>query len=264
MNYKERIAGAIGSLQGMLYRVVESQEEIATSRIVDNMQEQARLEQLLDGSKPAVPATADKLHYLLATPFRYPPLKHGSRFGRSFEPSLFYGAMSIPTVLAETAFYRLVFTSHLAVPFRKPLTTLHTVFTARFRSEQAVRLQASEWHDLHDTLTDPASYRESQALGTDMRHSGVEMFQFLSARALQAQLYQLPWSAENGTAGLNVALFSATAFRDRAPKAYQKLIVATSDDQVSMSLALEDGSKQIHNFRKSDFLVNGIIPEPAL
>lgn len=264
MNYKERISGAIDSIQGTLYRVVESQEEIATSRIVDDMQEQARLEQLLDSSKPAIPASADKLHYLLATPFRYPPLKHGSRFGRSFEPSLFYGAMSIPTALAETAFYRFVFTGHLSVPFRRPLTTLHTVFSARFRSAKAVRLQANSWQDLHEALADPTSYRESQALGTDMRQSGVELFQFLSARALQAGLYQLPWNPEAGVTGLNLALFSPTAFRDRTPRSYQKLIVATSADHVSMSLSLENGNKQVFHFGRSEFLVDGAIPEPAL
>jgi len=264
LNYKERISAAIGSVQGILYRVVESQEEIATSRIVDNMQEQARLEQLLDASKPAAPAGADNLHYLLTTPFRYPPLKHGSRFGRSFEPSLFYGAMSVPTVLAETAFYRFVFTSHLSVPFPRPLTTLHTLFSARFRSAHAVRLQCPDWQDLHETLTDPTCYRETQSLGTDMRHSGVDVFQFLSARALQAGLYQLPWNLEQGMSGLNVALFSPGPFRDRTPKSYQKLIVATSDHQVSMSLALDHGGKQVHNFNKSEYLVNGVIPEPAL
>ncbi|OJT00371.1 hypothetical protein BEE62_09960, partial [Marinobacter nauticus] len=78
MNYRERIKDTLGSLQGQLFRVVESQEDIATTRIVDNMQEQARLEQLLDASKPPIPEQAGKLHYLLATPFRYPPLKYGS------------------------------------------------------------------------------------------------------------------------------------------------------------------------------------------
>lgn len=264
MNYRERIKDTLGSLQGQLFRVVESQEDIATTRIVDNMQEQARLEQLLDASKPTIPEQASKLHYLLATPFRYPPLKYGSRFGRSFEPSLFYGAMSIPTALAETAFYRFVFTSHVSAPFKRPLTTLHTVFTARFRSSRGVRLQAHEWQDLQETLTDPVSYRESQALGSDLRQCGAEAFQFLSARALQAGLYQLPWQTGSGMDGLNVALFSPRALRDTAPRSYHKLIVATSDQQVSMSLTLADGSKQVHNFGREAFLVEGVIPQPAL
>lgn len=263
MNYRERIAQSIAPLQGSLFRVVESQEDIATARIVDSMQEQNRLEELLESNKPPVPGTARKRHYLLTTPFRYPPLKYGSRFGRSFEPSLFYGAMSIPTALAETAFYRFVFMSHLKIPFKRPLTTLHTVFSARFRSERGVRLQSEHWQDLHLTLADPASYRESQAMGTDMRSLHVGAFQFLSARALQAGLYALPYHPDNGVEGVNVALFNASVFRDAAPRSYQKLIAVTSPSQVSMSLSEPDGSKQVYEFSLDQFLIEGELPQPA-
>ena len=61
-------------------------------------------------------------HYLLATPFRYPPLPYGSRFGSRFEPSLFYGARSASTALAESAYYRFVFWSGMATPPPAPLT----------------------------------------------------------------------------------------------------------------------------------------------
>src|SRR5690606_36383152 len=137
--------------------------------------------------------------------------------------------MSIPTALAELAYYRFVFTSHVSEPFKRPLTTLHTLFSARLSSELGVQLQSEQWQDLHKTLTDPLSYRETQALGTDMRDCGIEVFQFLSARALQAGIYQHPWRAGNGVEGLNVALFTPTVFRDKAPGSYQKLIVATSE-----------------------------------
>ncbi|HAC26654.1 MAG TPA: RES domain-containing protein, partial [Marinobacter hydrocarbonoclasticus] len=50
MNYRERIAQSIAPLQGSLFRVVESQEDIATARIVDSMQEQNRLEELLESN----------------------------------------------------------------------------------------------------------------------------------------------------------------------------------------------------------------------
>ena len=35
-----------------------------------------------------------RFDYLLRAPWRYPPLRWGSRFGRRFEPGLFYGALS--------------------------------------------------------------------------------------------------------------------------------------------------------------------------
>lgn len=263
MNYRDRIAQHQTPLQGTLYRVVESQEDIATTRLVDNTQEQIRLEELLEDNKPArVPGT-EGLHYLLATPFRYPPLKYGSRFGRSFEPSLFYGAMTIDTALAETAFYRFVFLSHVETPFPEPLTTLHTVFSARIRTDAGIRLQDSAWQDLHRTLTDPANYRESQALGSDMRHAGIQAFQYLSARALQAGLYSLPYNNESGLEGINGALFTPTPFQDTQPRSRQRLIVVAGEDTVSMSLTLENGSKRGLMFSRECFLVDGTLAEPA-
>ncbi len=62
------------TLQGRCWRLVESQEQIATHALVESLEEQALLEQLLDESKPSYPQGLQKKHYLIATPFRYPPL----------------------------------------------------------------------------------------------------------------------------------------------------------------------------------------------
>lgn len=106
----------IRPLQGRLVRLVESQEQVATLQLVDTLEEQALLEELLESSKPPVPADAEPLHYLLKTPFRYPPLRWGSRFGRRHEPSLFYAALKLETAMAESAYYRCVLWSGMAVP----------------------------------------------------------------------------------------------------------------------------------------------------
>ena len=73
------------------WRVVEGQHQISTRKLVASDAEQALLEALIETVKPGQLSPA-RLHYLLATPFRYPPLRHGSRFGRRFEPGLWYGA----------------------------------------------------------------------------------------------------------------------------------------------------------------------------
>lgn len=65
---------------GSVWRMVEVQHIASTMKIVDNDAEQDLLETLLEGSKPAQPASALVLDYLLATPFRYNPLRGGSRF----------------------------------------------------------------------------------------------------------------------------------------------------------------------------------------
>jgi len=62
------------------WRAVEAQHQLSTRKLVDSAEEQTLLEELIDGAKP--PETfGGKFHYLLSTPFRYPPLPHGSRFG---------------------------------------------------------------------------------------------------------------------------------------------------------------------------------------
>ncbi len=73
------------------------------------------------------------MHYLLTTPFRYPPLKHGSRFANKQGPSLFYGSESIQTTLSESAYYRFLFWSGMVEPPSSAnLTTEHTVFSANY------------------------------------------------------------------------------------------------------------------------------------
>ncbi|AZT83779.1 RES domain-containing protein [Marinobacter sp. NP-4(2019)] len=263
MSLRDRIESSITVVQGTTYRVVESQEEIATTELVANIQEQMRLEELLEQSKPPRPEGTEGLHYLLATPFRYPPLKYGSRFGRPFEKSLFYGAMTVNTTLAEAAFYRFVFISDMVVPYPKPLKTLHTLFATRVRTSRGVRLQDKTWEDLHDALTNPASYDACQNLGTTMRESGIEGFQFLSARARQAGLYELPYSPAKGLEGVNAALFSPRALKDRKPRSRYRLIMMADPTTVTMSLTNEEGRKTASAFSRDTFLVDGRLPCPA-
>ena len=70
----------IGQLSGSLYRLVESQEQVATMGYVDTLYEQVLLEELLESVKPPYPDGLQGYHYLLTTPFRYPPLLMGVAF----------------------------------------------------------------------------------------------------------------------------------------------------------------------------------------
>ena len=80
--------------RGQAWRMVESQHIAATMKLVDNRHEQDLLESLLEASKPAPSAGTAKLDYLLATPFRYPPMQGGSRFRAATDPGVFYGGES--------------------------------------------------------------------------------------------------------------------------------------------------------------------------
>ena len=57
------------AIEGEAIRVVESQEQVATNSLVDSLAEQSLLEEMLERSKPPLPADAEGLHYLPATPF---------------------------------------------------------------------------------------------------------------------------------------------------------------------------------------------------
>src|SRR5688572_23792731 len=104
-------AAFISNIATDAYRVVESQHLSATRKLVDSVEEHEALEVLIEHSKPKIPKGPEfkRLHYLLFTPFRYPPLKHGSRFGKISERSLWYGSLELETALAEVAFYRFYF-----------------------------------------------------------------------------------------------------------------------------------------------------------
>jgi hypothetical protein len=88
-----------------LWRAVEAQHVASTLRLVDDVEEQRVLEEILEATKPAVPAHAKDLHYLLFTPFRYRS-PYPSRFRGVTDPGAFYGAQTIRTACAELGYWR--------------------------------------------------------------------------------------------------------------------------------------------------------------
>lgn len=101
------VASELAPLAVPVWRAVEAQHRVATLRLVDTLQEQALLEQLLEESKPAAPDPDSHRHYLLTTPFRYPPPHPGgSRFRGMADPGVFYGADERRTACAELGYWR--------------------------------------------------------------------------------------------------------------------------------------------------------------
>src|SRR3546814_9169694 len=116
------------------------QEQVATLGYGDTLEEQALLESLIDAAKPPYPEDDAGYHYLLKTPFRYPPLPWGSRFGRTHEPGIFYGGGSVGTTLAESAYYRFVFWHSMdAPPPKAQIHSQHTLFSVGYKTPQGVR-----------------------------------------------------------------------------------------------------------------------------
>ncbi len=237
----------ITSLGGEPIRVVESQEQIATNQLVDNLVEQALLEQLLELNKPPLQDPLTALHYLLSTPFRYPPLRHGSRFGRRHERGVFYGSLTLNTALAETAYYRFVFWSGMTVPPPSgSFTTEHTAFGAGYRTDAGIRLQAAPFDRISTELTRIDDYQLTQTLGSAMRDYGVLAFEYTSARDPEF--------------GLNVALFDPAALTHPHPSWQSSWLCETNADQVTY---LNVGRGAL-TYKFEGFLVAGALPTPAI
>lgn len=237
----------IRPITGELFRLVESQEQVATLGYVDTLSEQAVLEELLDNVKPPVPDNCTHLDYLLFTPFRYPPLTWGSRFGKTYEPSLFYGGCSIAATLAEAAYYRLLhLTSMLGTPPKSSLRSAHSIFSVHYATGRGVLLQYFPFDNYQAQLAHRSSYSAAQGLGADMRKANIEAFEYTSARALNKQNC--------------VALFTPAAFIENKPVSLEHWLCETTPEGVAFK---KTGAKLPHYFQVKQFMVDGNLPLPA-
>lgn len=238
----------IKPLRGRLVRLVESQAQVATLQLVDTLAEQALLEELLETSKPPLPQSAEPLHYLLKTPFRYPPLRWGSRFGGVHEPSLFYGALRLDTAMAEAAYYRFLLWDGMRVaPPSGRILSEHCTFEARYQVERGVQLQHPPFTQYQAELCHTSRYQACQAVGTAMREAGVEAFEYRSARCpLQ---------------GNNVALFVPAALAEKRPRNLMSWLCETTGEYVAFKNAQAPDTPRV--FRVQAYQCDGRLPRPA-
>ena len=163
-----------------LWRAVEAQHRVSTRRLVDTLAEQALLEDLLDASKPPLPAQAAQLHYLLATPFRYPPTQYGSRFRAVGDPGVWYGSDKLATACAELGYWRCRFVADSA-----GLTRLdgvaHTLFRAKAKG-QCVDLRAAAFAADTASWMHPSNYDRCQQLARQARLAKLAVIRYASVR----------------------------------------------------------------------------------
>jgi hypothetical protein len=186
-----------------VWRVVEAQHRISTNRLAENFEDQARLEELAEAAKPDLPKSAQGLHYLLASPFRYGH-KSLSRFRRANErPGIFYASEAEATAIAETAYWRLRFFSRSPdfVPGNR--TSEHLSFSVAVSTLRAVDLsrppfdaQASDW--VH-----PNEYKTCQEFADVARKADAQLIRTVSVR--------------DPDAGYNSAIFDPSIFAGKTP-----------------------------------------------
>lgn len=182
------------------YRVVENQEYIATRALVDTNDEHDLLESMLEQSKPPMPADCSADDYLLCTPFRYPPLRDGTRFGKVTERSPFYGSEGLKSALAEKAHRIAQFDQHTSATL--PNRNLNfTSFKFAAKASSCLDLLKPPFDTHKAQIHDPNSYVVSQALGTEMRGCGVQACVFESTRCPPAR---------------NIAIFDPSIFTGKS------------------------------------------------
>lgn len=193
------------ALEGKVWRLVEAQHRVSTLKLVDTLEEQAILEDLIEETKPAIPAECRHLDYLLATPFRYGSVyPQGSRFRRAGRTrGVFYASEQVATAVAEMAFYRLLFFADSPdTPWPKDAAE-YTAFSAAIRTDRAI------------DLTKPPLSADAQHWTA---HFDYETCQALADAAREAELHAIRYqSVRDPRSRCNVAVLSCLAFAKPRP-----------------------------------------------
>jgi hypothetical protein len=166
-----------------VWRVVEGQHLVSTRKIVDTNSEQRVLEDLIEATKPALPAECLSLDYLLSTPFRYRPGYRGSRFRRPrATPGVFYASEEPETAVAEMAFYRLLFFAESPATPWPVNPSEYTGFSASVRTARSIDLIRPPLDADRAAWRDPTDYSRCQALADAAREAGAEILRYESVR----------------------------------------------------------------------------------
>lgn len=237
-------AGGLASYANSVCRMVETQEYAATTSLVDDLEEQAILEQILDDFKPQYADNTQDLHYLISTPFRYPPLKYGSRFGAITEPSYFYASEAISTCLAEAAFYRFYLIDGTEAPFPKMIQSEHSLFFVQVLSTHALDLTQVSDAEIQKQLSDPNSYYLTQQVGQNARVADVDLLRYFSARSQEQ--------------GINVAIDNPAVIQSVKPEDKEQYICQL-DPQTGILRFSQPRTFPV-TFTKLQFLIDGELP----
>lgn len=228
-------------MAGTVWRVVEHQYTASTRKIVDTLAEQDLLEEILEESKPPYPPEAERLHYLLKTPFRYYPANpYGSRFRRcNIGEGVFYASEHIRTALAEFSYYRIrFFQASPDTPLPRNEERL-TAFTAAYQSHKALDLTLAPLNrDRHQWIA-ANDYSATQSLADNVRKAEIDAIRYESVR-----------DAEQG---INIALLQPSVFVSQKPIIEQTWFLYLAPTEVNCVRVNTGGSDEKWTFPRSQF-----------
>ena len=225
------VASEAKAVELVLWRAVEAQHIASTRRLVDSNAEQELLEAILDETKPSMTEGSGKLHYLLATPFRYPTTRGGSRFRSAADPGVFYAAEERRTACAEVGYWRWRFlTDSAGLDSLGP--SAQTLFQVKAKG-RAVDLRRKPFVRDQAKWRHPSDYGATQAFARAAREAPVALIRYESVR-------------DPGHAGC-AALLDPSAFAARRPVAEQTWYLTVTKNASSWrrdAEALEFGWKK--------------------
>ena len=169
---------------GRTWRVVEAQHKVSTAKLTDTVADQRLLEELIDATKPAVPAECASLHFLLSTPFRYgAPYPRGSRFRRAgLTPGVFYASENVDTAIAELCFARLLFFAESPDTRWPNNAGEFTAFAVEYATERAIDLTLAPFDVRAHLWMDLTRYEHCQQLSDLARQSEINLIRYSSVR----------------------------------------------------------------------------------
>ncbi len=210
------LSSELRAYEARVWRLVEAQHRVSTRKLVDANAEQSVLEDLIEATKPALPAECRGLDYLLSTPFRYgAEYPTGSRFRRAGRTlGVFYASEAPHTAAAEMAFYRLLFFAESpATPW--PVNPAeYTGFAAAVRSPRSLDLTRPPLDADRERWRHPTEYSPCQDLADAARGTGAEILRYESARDPQG--------------GACAAVLTCAAFAEADPLDYQTWRIGVS------------------------------------
>ena len=235
------------SYSGFGFRIIETQEYAASLNLVETHAEQLLLEEILDTSKPPYRPDTEHLHYLLKTPFRYPPLNHGSRFASKTEPSLFYGSISLDTALSEFAYYRFLFLNDILANYEGTNRAEFAYFKFAISSKRSCNLSGGIFKQFQKELTSRTNYTFAQEMGHWLRSNDVDFWLYKSVRDLNE--------------GLNIAISNPCSFSSNKP--LERVEISCITTKAVVSVSIKERNQQPVIFNLDDFTIQGKLPTPA-
>ena len=233
--------------------MVELQASSSTRVLVSSSQAHDRLEEILDSGKPQIQLLprekgCEKLHYLLLTPFRYPPLSFGSRFGTIYQRGMFYASVDIKTAATEKAFYRLFLAKGTKGKVGGKNISF-TSFESKVETQLGLDLTKAPFDKFQAQICSKTTYREAQVLGGHLREEGIQAFVVNSART--------------DLLSTNLNVISPLAFDKKhlIQNTFENWVCFYTKESVELYMKKDPIQSRLV-FNDQNFLVNGTFPHP--